>query len=123
VGVYSPQRKEGYMGTQPKTHPRHADPVRVDSKHYTVEFENEQIRVLRIKYGPREKSVMHSHPPLVGIFLTDHHSRFSYPGGRTEELKAKAGDVKYLDAFEHDPENLSDKPFEVIAVELKQPKR
>jgi hypothetical protein len=33
-----------------------ADPVKVDSKHYTVEVENEKVRVLRIKYGPHEKS-------------------------------------------------------------------
>jgi hypothetical protein len=31
----------------------------------------------------------------------------------------KAGQVIYFDAFVHDPENLSDKPFEVIAIELK----
>jgi hypothetical protein len=33
------------------------DAVTVDSKHYTVEFENSEVRVLRIKYGPGEKSV------------------------------------------------------------------
>ena len=27
------------------------DPVRVDPKHYSVELENDQVRVLRIKYG------------------------------------------------------------------------
>jgi hypothetical protein len=26
------------------------DPVRVDPQHYTVEFENDQVRVLRIRY-------------------------------------------------------------------------
>ena len=31
------------------------DPVKVDSKHYTVEFENEKIRVVRISTEP-EKS-------------------------------------------------------------------
>ena len=34
------------------------DPVTVDPKHYTVELENEKVRVVRIKYGPHEKSVM-----------------------------------------------------------------
>ncbi len=38
------------------------DPVKVDAKHYKVEFENDQVRVLRITYGPGEKSVMHEHP-------------------------------------------------------------
>src|ERR1700735_4725058 len=34
------------------------DPVKVDPKHYKVEFENAQVRILRIHYGPHEKSVM-----------------------------------------------------------------
>jgi hypothetical protein len=40
----------------------------VDPKHYKVELENEQVRVLRINYGAHEKSVMHSHPNSVAIF-------------------------------------------------------
>nr|NIR51506.1 hypothetical protein [candidate division KSB1 bacterium]NIS26908.1 hypothetical protein [candidate division KSB1 bacterium]NIT73741.1 hypothetical protein [candidate division KSB1 bacterium]NIU27639.1 hypothetical protein [candidate division KSB1 bacterium]NIU94275.1 hypothetical protein [candidate division KSB1 bacterium] len=38
------------------------DATKVDPKHYKVEFENDQVRVLRISYGPGEKSVMHEHP-------------------------------------------------------------
>ncbi len=96
-----------------------SDPVASDPQHYTVEFENERIRVLRIRYGPHEKSEMHSHPPLVGIFLTPHHSRHTFPDGRTMEMRGDTGEVRYLDKIEHSPENLSDTPFELIAVELK----
>lgn len=96
-----------------------ADPVKVDPKHYKVEFENEKVRVLRIRYGPNEKSEMHSHPPTVAIFLTDQHSRHTDPAGKTEEANARAGEVQYTEAWVHNPENLSDKPFELIAVELK----
>ncbi|MFQ5845458.1 MAG: hypothetical protein ACE5JG_10785, partial [Planctomycetota bacterium] len=46
------------------------DPVTVDPKHYKLEFENDQVRVLRISYGPHEKSVMHEHLPGVEVFLT-----------------------------------------------------
>lgn len=95
------------------------DPTRVDSKHYTVELENEKVRVLRIKYGPHEKSRMHGHPPSVVIFVTDAEGRFTYPDGKAEDINAKAGQVMYMDAVVHDPENVSNKPFEVIAVELK----
>ena len=35
------------------------DPVKVDPAHYKVVFENAQVRVLKIHYGPHEKSVMH----------------------------------------------------------------
>jgi quercetin dioxygenase-like cupin family protein len=95
------------------------DPVKVDSKHYTVELENEKVRVLRIRYGPREKSVMHGHPALVGVMLTDGHIRFTYPDGKTEVVTAQAGQVLSFPALDHLPENLEDRPFEVIAVELK----
>jgi hypothetical protein len=96
------------------------DPVAVDPKHYTVEFENEKIRVLRIKYGPHEKSSMHSHPALVAVFLTPHHSRHTFSDGRIQDMRGATGNVMYMDKCEHAPENPSDAPFELIAVELKK---
>jgi hypothetical protein len=109
------------MASQPASQRKAgADPVKADSKHYKVEFENERVRVLRVSYGPNEKSEMHAHPDTVAIFLTDNHrSRHTYPDGRSEELSGRAGEVRYMEAWEHNPENLTDKPFEVILVELK----
>jgi uncharacterized RmlC-like cupin family protein len=95
------------------------DPIVVDPKHYTVELENDKVRVLRIKYGPGEKSHMHGHPATVAVFLTDADARFNYPDGKAEDVSVKAGQVAYFDALVHDPESRSDKPFEVIAIELK----
>jgi quercetin dioxygenase-like cupin family protein len=95
------------------------DAAKVDPKHYTVEFENRQMRVLRIRYGPHEKSVMHSHPAGVAIMLTDSNIKFAFPGGKTEEMQGKAGQVLHSEAVTHLPENLSDQPFEAVLVELK----
>jgi quercetin dioxygenase-like cupin family protein len=95
------------------------DPTQVDSKHYTVEHENEQLRVLRVRYGPHEKSVMHSHPALVGVALTDAHVRFADPEGNTEEISLEAGESLVMPPTDHLPENLSDTPFEIVLVELK----
>jgi quercetin dioxygenase-like cupin family protein len=95
------------------------DPVKVDSAHYTVEFENAQVRVLRVKYGAHEKSVMHRHPNTVAIFVTDATGKFNFPKGPAADISAKAGDVRWGPAVTHQPENTSDQPFEVIVVELK----
>ena len=95
------------------------DAVKVDPKHYKVQFENDQVRVLRIQYGPGEKSVMHGHPDSVQVFLTDCHVKFTFPNGKTEERNAKAGETMWESAVKHLPENLDDKPFELILVELK----
>ena len=95
------------------------DAVKVDSKHYTVEFENAQVRVLRVTYGPHEKSVMHSHPPNVAVFLTDGQARFTLPDGKTQDAPVKAGTTQWDGGGSHLPENTGDKPFELIVVELK----
>lgn len=95
------------------------DPVKVDSKHYTLEFENEHVRVIRIRYGPGEKSKMHGHPKSVVVFLTDCQGRFTYPDGKKDDFKTKAGETMFFEATEHLPESLSKKPFELVQIELK----
>jgi quercetin dioxygenase-like cupin family protein len=95
------------------------DPVKVDPKHYKAEFENAQVRVLRIHYGPHEKSVMHAHPAGVAVFLTEDHVKFTFPDGKSVVRDLKAGETRWSPGEVHLPENLSDKPFELILVELK----
>ena len=95
------------------------DAVTVDPKHYKVELENDQVRILRITYGPGEKSMMHDHPANVAIFLTDVDAKFTLPDGKTQEAHAKAGTVQWDTGGKHLPENIGTAGFEVIVVELK----
>ena len=75
--------------------------------------------MVRIRYGPGEKSVMHGHPQTVAVFLSPAQCRFTYPDGRTEEGIVTASQVMSFDVLEHLPENTGDQAFEVIAIELK----
>jgi len=77
------------------------------------------VRVLRISYGPGEKSVMHEHPANVAVFLTDAQAKFTTPDGKSQEAPAKAGTAVWGDTEKHLPENVGDNPFELILVELK----
>jgi quercetin dioxygenase-like cupin family protein len=95
------------------------DPVKVDPKHYKVEVDNSQVRVLRVKYGPGEKSVMHSHPFGVVVFLTDAHIKFHLPGGKSEVRDGKAGTAEMTPEETHLPENLGARAFEAILIEIK----
>jgi quercetin dioxygenase-like cupin family protein len=95
------------------------DAVKVDPKHYTVVSENDQVRILKVHYGAHEKSVMHSHPDAVAVFLNDSKGRFSFPDGKTQDLNAKAGDAVYTPKQTHLPENIGDTGFDLIVVELK----
>ena len=98
---------------------RAQDPVKADPKHYTVEFENDAVRVLRIHYAAGEKSIMHEHPDSVAVFLTDYKNKMTLPDGKSEVRSGKAGEVRATPAGAHLPENVSDKPLELILVELK----
>jgi quercetin dioxygenase-like cupin family protein len=98
------------------------DAVKVDPKHYKVEFENDQVRVLRITYGPGEKGAMHSHPQGVVIFLSDGKGLMNLPDGKSQEMVFKSGQVVWTDATSHQPENNGDESFEVIQIELKKGK-
>ena len=95
------------------------DAVKVDAKHYKVEFENAKVRVLHATYGPHEKSVMHSHPEAVAVFLTDGKARFTFPDGKTQDADIKAGTAMWNAATTHLPENIGEKAFEVMVIELK----
>lgn len=99
------------------------DAVKADPKHYKVEFENDQVRVLRITYGPHEKSVMHSHPEGMVIFLSDAKGKFTLPDGTTQENTWKAGAFSWVPASSHKPENMGDKSFSLIQIEMKAKKK
>ena len=101
------------------------DPVKADSKHYKVVYEDSTIRVLRLNFGPREKSVMHEHPNgMCAIFLTEFHGKDTTDDGKVTTNDFKPGDVS-CEAVKpgvtrHLPENNGDKPHELIVIERKQ---
>lgn len=93
----------------------------MDPKHYKVEFESDRFPVVRIKYGPKEKSPMHQHHASVAVMLTDADFKFTYPDGRSEGFRKKAGEFMASDEpWEHQPENATNKPFEALIIELKK---
>ena len=87
--------------------PSALDPLNADPKNYSLEFENEQVRVLRVRFAAREKGVRHEHQlNHIVIYLTDH-------------AKGPAGTVKIEGPEVHTEENPLDRAVERIAVDLK----
>jgi beta-alanine degradation protein BauB len=96
------------------------DSAKTDPKIIKITFENEQVRILKAHYEPGDKTAMHDHlVPRVVVFLTDQHAKITRADGSTVEIRRKAGDAVYFPPERHAVENLSDKPFETIEVELK----
>ena len=97
------------------------DAVTADPDHYSVEFENDAVRVLRIRYGAGESSVMHHHPPNCAVFLKDQPTTFELPSGEVMEAPppAESGQVTCTDGEDHLPTNTGDEGLELILVEMK----
>jgi hypothetical protein len=99
------------------------DAVSADPAHYSVSFENELVRFLRVRYGPGEKSVMHRHSASCVIFLTDQTFNFTLPDGTTEPASVQAGALGCGDGNVHLPENIAADAAEFIMVEFKDRER
>ena len=83
------------------------DPTVVDARHYKVEFENDQVRILRVHYDARDAGALHEHIlNRVVVYLNDQ------PGAKTD-------DVRMSGPGTHTEQNASDQPADRIAVELK----
>lgn len=96
--------------------------VDVDPDINTVEFENDWVRVIRIKTPPGHKSNRHTHDGGVYVGLTDSKGKSALDDGEVMESEGKAGDIG--DTFEmigvpHVSENVGDTEDEGVLVELK----
>ena len=95
------------------------DPTKVEPKHYKLDFENEQVRVVSVTYGPHEKSGLHDHPGGVSVSITEAHLRFTDENGKTREVFSKAGEARWYPPFKHRVENLGDTTYHGVYVELR----
>jgi quercetin dioxygenase-like cupin family protein len=104
------------------TNDRMQGEVAVDPGIAKVEFENDQIRVLRVSFAAHQKTRMHQHPSRCGVTLTKNEVRISFPDGRSQTAVRPAHQLFWSEPVTHQVENLSSDPMMNVEIELKQPK-
>jgi hypothetical protein len=96
------------------------DPLRVAPQDFKLEFENSQVRVVRLRLAPRQSAPMHEYAvDRVVYYVTDENVRQTSPDGKAVVAQHKAGDFSWNGPAKQKLENLSDKPFEALVVEVK----
>jgi beta-alanine degradation protein BauB len=95
------------------------DPVKVDSNHYKVLFENAGVRILKISYPPGSKSVMHQHPDSIVVPLGTSSVRFQTPDGKSTDENMPSESAMYSPAGTHLPMNVGKTPVDAILIEFK----
>ena len=107
-------------GDPSKTATSALDPLKVDPGKYKLEFENDQVRVSRVKIGAHEKVPLHEHLlNRVVVYISDQNGTMTTTDGATTKAQHKAGEVSWGTPTKHREENLLDHPFEAVVVELK----
>jgi quercetin dioxygenase-like cupin family protein len=104
---------------RPSSAPITRDPVRLDPKYHTADFENDRIRVLRTVLEPHIKSPVHEHPPYVVVYITQLHTTMTLGDGKLVDNIRRKGEVAWREATTHSTENIGDKAVLEIQVELK----
>ncbi len=95
------------------------DPVKVDSGHYKVLFENASVRVLKIDYPAGAKSSVHQHPDAIVIPLGDAKVRFGMPDGKSEDRDMTSESALYTPAITHIPANIGTGRIDGLLIEFK----
>jgi beta-alanine degradation protein BauB len=107
-------------GAPPRpSHPITLDPVKLDPKYHTVDFENDRVRILRTVLEPHIKSPMHEHPAYVVVYVTELHTTMALSDGRLVDNVRRKGEVAWRDAMKHSTENIGNQTAMEIQVELK----
>jgi quercetin dioxygenase-like cupin family protein len=101
------------------SHPITLDPVKLDPKYHTVDFENDRVRILRTVLEPHIKSPMHEHPPYVVVYVTELHTTMALSDGKLVDNIRRKGEVAWRDAMKHSTENIGSQTAMEIQVELK----
>ncbi len=90
--------------------------------HYRLEAQTDRLRVIRVHYGPGERSPQHRHPalPHVVVNLTNGRLRLHLPDGTARDVDRRAGAAAIGAAEEtvHALENVGDAPFEALRIEV-----
>lgn len=99
------------------------DAVKVAGGQYKLIAENDDVRLLEANLAPGAKTVMHSHPALMGVTLAVSSIKWTMPDGKTAMSPPGAvrGTVMSVEAQTHTTENLGKTPLKVVLVEFKKP--
>jgi hypothetical protein len=107
------------LKSAPRAEAAPLDAVRLQPWRFKVEFENDHVRIVRLRFEAREKGIMVHHPPRVLATITDVAVKLKFADGHTDERSAPAGVAAWLEAETLQTENARDEPLEVVLVEPK----
>ncbi len=107
------------LKSAPRVESTPLDAIRLQPWRFKVEFENDRVRIVRLRFEAHEKGIMVHHPPRVLATITDVAVKLKFADGHADERGAPAGVAAWLEAETLQTENARDEPLEVVLIEPK----
>lgn len=95
------------------------DPVAVNPKIASVEFEHSRVRIVRMHFAPHERLALHYHPAQLVVRLTPSVLEVHDLGGALREVQGPAESIFWGEPTTHTVDNAGDAPIETIEIEFK----
>ena len=86
-----------------------------------VEFENDQVKVIRGFLAPHQKTPLHSHPYRFGVTLTKNDLMIT-SDGKTAPSQKEPQEIFWSEPVTHEVENVSNERMQNIEIEFKKDK-
>lgn len=96
------------------------DPLKIAPKTYKVEFENDQVRVVRVRIPAKGAIPQHEHATRrVSVALQDAKIQLTKADGSKVEAAFSAGEPRWGMPDIHAEQSLVDHPIEMIMIDIK----
>jgi hypothetical protein len=99
------------------------DPLKIDAKHYHLDFENEHVRAIRFTLKPDEAVPMHDDVDALAVCIQECHLRFTRVDGHIQDVHMETGESRWLYGDAHSARNLNTNPMEMLFIEVKAANR
>ena len=88
---------------------------------YQLLFENDRVRVMEVRLKPGQKAPMHNHPNPHAVYVkTDSKAKLTFADGKDNVIDLKAGQTVWMDAGDHQTENVGNTEFDNLVIEIKK---
>ena len=96
-----------------------SDPLVAASNIYKFKAENDNARVMEVRFKPGDSAKMHHHPNHMAYVIKGGRMKLT-SGGRDQEMELTEGQVLFLPEQHHEAANIGDSTIDMLVVEFKK---
>jgi hypothetical protein len=111
------------QGFHPEIVPRgwlaRRDPVQLDPIHYRLDFENQNVRAIRLTLKAGEAVPMHDDVDALAVCILECHVCFKSFNGGTQDVRMETGETHWFYGDTRSVCNMGKQPMEMLFIEVK----